>query len=126
MAEVENLRNENARLRAFAAEREDDSVQKLEESLDDNQRLAQRYKEQFLATKNELQEAQQALRDSMLREEKLRLEIATLNNDVSNLHNKLKDEQLASQKALLNAEKTLQETKQGEKYFCPNMHVISL
>lgn len=116
MAEVEALRNENARLRAFAAQREDDSVQKLEESLDDNQRLAQRYKEQFLATKNELQEAQQALRESVMREEKLKLEIATLNNDVSNLQVELKDEQLASQKALLDAERILQETTQGE-YF---------
>lgn len=113
MAEMESLRNENARLKAFAAQREDDSVQKLEESLDDNQRLAQRYKEQFLATRNELSEAQQALRDSMLREEQLKLEIATLNNDVSNLGNELKDEKLAHQKALIDAERTLQETKQG-------------
>lgn len=113
MAEMESLRNENARLKAFAAQREDDSVQKLEESLDDNQRLAQRYKEQFLATKNDLSEAQQALRDSMLREEQLKLDIAALNNDVSNLNNELKDEKLAHQKSLVDAERTLQETKQA-------------
>ena len=113
MAEVKSLRNENARLKAFAAQREDDPVQKLEESLDDNQRLAQRYKEQFLATKNELSEAQQALRDSMLREEQLKLEITTLNNGISNLQNELKDEKVAHQKALIDAERTLQDTKQG-------------
>ena len=118
MAEVEALRNENARLKAFAAQREDDSVQKLEESLDDNQRLVQRYKEQFLATKNELQEAQQALRDTMQREEKVKLQTATLKNDVSKLQNELKDERLASQNALLDAERTLQDTKQGENFYC--------
>ena len=113
MAEMERLRNQNSRLEAFAAQREDDAVQQMEEALDDQQRLANRYKEQFLATKNELQDTRQELRDSCLREGELKLVVANLKNDVSRLEKEISDEKLACHQAQLEAERLLQETKQN-------------
>jgi chromosome segregation ATPase len=66
--ELLRLRNENLQLRAFQAKRTEDAVQYLEESLDDSKRLAERYKDEFLRTKENLGIAQSALRESNERE----------------------------------------------------------
>lgn len=54
--ELFRLRNENLQLRAFAAKRETDGVQKLEAALEDTNLLADRYKQEFLSTKKEWME----------------------------------------------------------------------
>ena len=60
-SELTRLRNENLQLRAFAAKRQDDAVEQLESKLDDSRRLADKYKEEYLNTKDNLQGTQAEL-----------------------------------------------------------------
>jgi len=69
--ELVRLRNENLQLRAFQVKRTDDAVQHLEESLDDSKRLANRYKSEYLGTKQTLGETKAALAESLQRESDL-------------------------------------------------------
>ena len=111
MEELKMLRCEYARLKEFESKREVDSVQRLEESCDDAQRLSERFKEQFLRTKSELEDTQQLLSKSIAREEKLQEEV----NDWSKKHNELeqemKEEKLRAHKAALDAERKYQHEK---------------
>ena len=52
--EILRVRNENVRLKAFVAKREDYSIQLMEEKLDDVDRLGKKFKEQYLLTKTTL------------------------------------------------------------------------
>ncbi len=56
--ELLRLRNENIRLKAFAEKREEDAVQKMEEKLDDSDRLATQFKEYYVHTKRKLEETE--------------------------------------------------------------------
>lgn len=69
------MRNENKQLRAFAAKREDDAVATLEQKCDDAVRLGERYKQQFLSTKNQLENTEKSLQESRDRESKLRIDV---------------------------------------------------
>ena len=76
--ELQRLRNENLQLRAFAGKRQNDAVQKLEESLDDTKRLGEKYKREFLSTKKTLEETHVELSDVRVREGKLIVEVEQL------------------------------------------------
>ena len=73
--ELERLRNENAQLKEFAAKREDDAVQLLEEKLDDATRLSDKFKEQYFSTKGDLEITRSELRISMEQEAHLRVAV---------------------------------------------------
>ena len=81
--EVYRLRNENERLRVFAAKHEDGAVEKMEQALEDSTLLCERYKNQFLSTKGELESTQSSLNESNIRETRLK-------NDLSEWTNKAK------------------------------------
>jgi chromosome segregation ATPase len=81
--EVFRLRNENKQLREFAGKRDNDAVCKLEQNLEDTSRLSERYKSQFLSTKDQLETTQGDLQASRDREARLR-------NDVSEAMEKIK------------------------------------
>jgi hypothetical protein len=70
--ELVRLRNENIRLRAFQAKRNEDAVQYLEESLEDAKRLADRYKNEFLNTKESLERTQSSLTEAQDHADQLR------------------------------------------------------
>lgn len=74
--ELLRLRNENEQLREFAAKRTDDNVQRLEEKLDDIQRLSDRFKDQYLSTKKQLESKSIELEEAQEREEDLKEEVA--------------------------------------------------
>uniref|UniRef100_A0A7S3V7Q8 Hook C-terminal domain-containing protein n=1 Tax=Chaetoceros debilis TaxID=122233 RepID=A0A7S3V7Q8_9STRA len=109
--ELLRLRNENARLKVFAAKREDDSVQRLEEKLDDAIRLSAKFKEQFLATKKTLDSTQNQLGASLQREQELEQNLSELESIKHDLETSLQQERLAAQKSKLDASRTLQKTK---------------
>lgn len=109
--ELLRLRNENSRLKEFAAKREDDNVLRLEEDCDDAKRLAENFKEKFLATKRSLESTQRDLAASLQRERKLENQVRELESSVEDLETKLQDERVAGQKAKLEATKTLHATK---------------
>lgn len=94
--ELFRLRNENLQLRAFAAKRESDGVQKLEESLDDTKRLAERYKDNFLSSKNALAEIQVVLTETQEREAKLIVEVDEWRerSDLAETRNRVLEEKL--------------------------------
>ncbi|KAL7559382.1 hypothetical protein ACA910_008006 [Epithemia clementina (nom. ined.)] len=60
-SELTRLRHENLHLRAFAAKRQDDVVEQLESKLDDSRRLADKYKQEYLNTKDNLQSTESEL-----------------------------------------------------------------
>lgn len=109
--ELLRLRSENIRLKAFAAKRADDSVQRLEEQLDDAKRLADRFKEQYLATKSTLETYQKDLAASLKREQELEKTIAELEETKKELEQSLQEERIMAQKAKLDATRTLHSTK---------------
>ena len=74
--ELLRLRNENVQLKDFAAKRGTDSVQRLEEKLDDIQRLSDCFKEQYLSTKKELKSTFIELEETQKREEDLKEKVA--------------------------------------------------
>ena len=110
-AELLRLRNENSRLKAFAAKREDDSVQMLEEKADDANRLADRMKEEYLTTKSSLETSQRDFMAALKREQQLEGRISNIEESNRELKNNLQDERVAAQKAKLNATRTLNTVK---------------
>lgn len=113
MEELKTLRNEYARLKEFESKREVDSVQRLEESCDDAKRLSERYKEQFLQTKSDLEDTKQLLCESEAREAKLRAEVDELTKCNKDLVEEMKDERLKAHKAALDAERNFQNEKKS-------------
>lgn len=111
MEELKTLRSEYARLKEFESKREVDSVQKLEESCDDAKRLSERYKEQFLQTKSDLDDTKQLLCESQAREAKLSAEVDDLAKCNRELVEEMKDERLQCHKAALDAERNFQNEK---------------
>ena len=109
--ELLRLRSENARLKTFAAKREHDSVQRLEEACDDAKRLAEKFKEQYLATKNTLDSTKRDLVASIDRENVLQKRIEEVEGLMKDLETTLQEERIAAQKAKLDATKLLHSTK---------------
>lgn len=105
--ELLRLRSENTRLKDFASKREHDSVQKLEEQKDDLDRLAKKFKEQFLATKSVLEKVQHQLDTSLEREKLLKAQIVELEQQKSDLEQELQNERVLAQEARLEAEQNL-------------------
>lgn len=109
--ELLRLRSENSRLKKFAAKREEDSVQMMEERLDDAGRLSTRFQDQYLCTKNTLDDVKDQLQQSLEREQSLKDELSVAEDKCADLDNTLKTERLSSGEKLLDAERTLQSTK---------------
>ena len=89
--ELHRLRNENLQLRAFAQKRDNDEVQKLEETLDDTKRLGERYKNEFLSTKKELTDRVTDLADAKDREDKLLMQVKEISDQVEKLEEAVED-----------------------------------
>jgi len=118
MEEMARLRNENIHLKAFAEAREDDAVQMLGERLEDSQRLSDRYKEQFLSTKNELEQTEQKLQGSQEHVSQLKDQVQDLSGNLEQLGQELENckVQLSStQENLTNTSQLLQESKEREE-----------
>lgn len=73
--ELTRLRSENVQLRAFQAKRAEDAVQHLEESLDDCERMMQKYKTEYLSTKDVLSTKKVELESANQRNADLQKEI---------------------------------------------------
>ena len=91
MEEMARLRNENIHLKAFAEAREDDAVQMLNERLDDTQRLSNRYKDQYLSTKSELEHTELKLQESQEQVAQLNGQVEDLNGRLEKLGHELND-----------------------------------
>jgi chromosome segregation ATPase len=118
MKEMARLRNENMQLKAFAAKREDDSVQMLEERLDDRNRLADRFKEQFLTTKSQLEDTEQQLQLSQEHVANLRTQVEEMASRIEYLGQELDDYKAKlskSQDVLANTSRQLQESMEREE-----------
>lgn len=111
MEELKMLRCEYARLKDFEAKREVDSVQRLEERCDDAERLSERFKEQFLRTKSELEDTQQLLSESISREEKLQGEVNDWSKKYDELGQEFEEEKLRARNAAIETEKEYQHEK---------------
>lgn len=109
--ELCRLRNENIRLKAFASKREDDSVQKMEEKLDDSARLGTKFKEQYFQTKKSLEDTQQKLEDSLDQTRVLQDQVLSLEKEKDGLKRQMKDAELCHKEALLAADRKLQATR---------------
>jgi len=109
--ELLRLRSENLRLATFAEKREVDSVQKMEEQLDDASRLSAKLKEQYLSTKHALVDTKAKLESSLQRERVLRNNVDELQKHVTRLELLLEEEHTSSQIEKNKAEKHLQDTK---------------
>lgn len=118
MEEMARLRNENVRLKAFAAKREDDSVQMLEERLDDTNRLADRFKEQFLTTKNKLEITEHKLQESQEHVANLQTQVKDISGRMEKLGQELDDCKVKlskSQDELATTSLQLQESTEREE-----------
>jgi chromosome segregation ATPase len=113
MQELNMLRSEYARLKEFESQREADNVQRMMESCDDAKRLAERFKEQFLHTKGQLEDTQELLRESEGREAKLREEVEDWTERHRKLGEEMKEERIKSQKAALDMERRFNDAKRG-------------
>lgn len=113
MQELMTLRSEYSRLKEFESKRETDAVQRMEESCDDAKRLSDKFKEQFIRTKNELEDTQQLLRESEAREAKLKVEVAEWSVRYTALGEEMQDERNKSHKAALDAERNFQNEKKA-------------
>ncbi len=109
--ELLRLRNENKRLSEFAAKREDDAVQIMEEKLDDANRLADKFKDQFLSTKNALDETKGLLQASLNRESGLKKDILDLKQENTRLNQIIDEERRNAKEAEMKAKETLALTK---------------
>eukprot|EP00977_Amphora_coffeiformis_P028130 scaffold34701_cov229-Amphora_coffeaeformis.AAC.1 len=89
--ELVRLRNENLQLRAFAAKRQNDAVEKLEAKLDDIQRLGAKFKDQYLMTKDSLISTQKELQESRAREESLESQVEVLEEQTERLRGQVKE-----------------------------------
>lgn len=113
MEELKTLRSEYARLKEFESKREVDSVQRLEESCDDANRLTERFKEQFFQTKSQLEDTQQLFSESKAREAKLREEVDDWTKKYKELGDSSQEERLKSHRAALDAERNFQNQKKS-------------
>ncbi|KAL7486890.1 hypothetical protein ACHAW6_012487 [Cyclotella cf. meneghiniana] len=113
MQELNMLRSEYTRLKEFEAQREADNVQRLIESCEDAKRLSERFKEQFLSTKNQLEDTQQLLQESKARETRLRSEVAEWAERHRKLVEEMKDERIKSHKAALDMERKFNDDKKA-------------
>lgn len=116
--EMLRLRNENIRLKAFAEKREDDSVQKLEENLEDASRLSEKFKEQFIVTKGDLARTRQELEESKNREADLQVrveELATACDEAEHLSKEYKNELDKTKSELDRTTQQLQESRERER-----------
>lgn len=109
--ELLRLRNENARLKDFAAKREGDAVQRLEQKLEDAERLADKFKNLYLETKSSLEQTQHDLTISLRKETNLSKELQELEESKQCLDRKLKEERIEAQKAKIEAAKQIHSTK---------------
>jgi chromosome segregation ATPase len=89
--ELVRLRNENLQLRAFAAKRQNDQVETLEANLDDAKRLAERYKEHYLQTKESLKGTEATLLLTEEREEQLLASVLDLKARVDEVRKQLSE-----------------------------------
>ena len=124
MEEMARLRNENLQLKAFAAKREDDSVQMLEERLDDTQRLSVKYKDQFLSTKKDLERTQGELRESKEHVVDLEKQVDRMAERVESLGQELgdcKDQLFKCQDALANTSQELKDSLAREEALRTNV-----
>ena len=76
--ELQRLRNENEQLREFADKRQGDSVQRLESDLDNSKQLSDRFKTEFLNTRNELSDTKTKLDETEKTCKALTSEVGTL------------------------------------------------
>jgi len=109
--EMFSLRNENEQLRAFAEKRQEDAVSKLEQDAEDQNMLAERYKVQFLVTKDKLESTESSLVESQHREEKLREDVS----DKTQLGERLKSELATTKDELESTESSLADSINREK-----------
>jgi len=103
--ELFRLRHENLKLRDFFEKRQDDSVSKLEKECEDQSLLHERYKDQFLSTKNQLESTLDTLQDSRDRESKLRTDLSVSMEKTKQAQNMVEEvsKQLARTTETLNA-----------------------
>ncbi|KAL3920158.1 MAG: hypothetical protein SGILL_003407 [Bacillariaceae sp.] len=109
-AEVLSLRNENLQLRSFAKKRDGDEVSKLEQEVEDKTMLAERYKTQFLSTKNQLEDTVISLEESKDREMKLQQEV----EEKTRVGERFKSQYLNTKEQLESTQMSLQESKTRE------------
>jgi predicted nucleic acid-binding Zn-ribbon protein len=109
--ELLRLRNENARLKEFAAKREADSVQRLEEKLEDAERLADKFKNLYLETKSALEKTHHDLSMSMKKEASLSKDLRELEESKQSLDKQLQEERIEAQKAKIESTKQIHATK---------------
>ena len=107
------LRSEYARLKEFESQREADNVQRMIESCDDAKRLSDRFKEQFICTKGQLEDTQQQLNESHTREAKLREEVADFTERHKLLSEEMKEERIKAHKAALEMERKFNDAKKA-------------
>ena len=107
------LRSEYARLKEFESQREADNVQRMIESCDDAKRLADRFKEQFISTKGQLEDTQHLLNESQAREAKLREEVADWTERHRKLGEEMKEERIKAHKAALDMERKFNDAKKA-------------
>ena len=110
--ELLRLRNENKRLTVFAAKREDDAVHQMEQELDDAQRLSEKFKDQFLSTKNTLEETKGLLEASSSRESRMQNDIQNLQEVNESLKQTIEEERRDAKEAAIEASQLLESTKQ--------------
>ncbi|MGK3734626.1 MAG: chromosome segregation ATPase [Bacillariaceae sp.] len=108
--EILSLRNENTQLRAFAEKRQEDEVTKLEQSAEDKNMLAERYKAQFLTTKDKLESTEMSLGDSRSREAKLQEEV----HDKTKQAERFKSQFISTKTQLESTQLSLQDSKERE------------
>ncbi|CAB9506355.1 expressed unknown protein [Seminavis robusta] len=88
--ELVKLRNENERLRVFAEERTDDSVQRLQENLEDSTVRQERFKAEYLKSKNKLEETESLLSTAKQRLAQLEAEIVDKDKAAEEYQRKIK------------------------------------
>ena len=108
--EILSLRNENQQLRAFAEKRQEDEVSKLEQNAEDKNMLAERYKDQFLLTKDKLESTEISLADSKNRETKLQEEV----RNTTKLVEGYKSQAMSTKSQLESTQLSLQDSKTRE------------
>jgi len=109
--EILRLRNENVRLKAFVAKREDDSVQLMEEKLDDVDRLGKKFKEQYLLTKTTLGNTQNELQACFNKLSIQEKKTQDLQYDNNSLKQNIEHARITHNEVIQEAGKTLQHTK---------------
>lgn len=108
--EILRLRNQNKQLNEYASKRTDDNVDKLEDNLDDAERLAKKFRSQFLTVKTHLESTQRALAESRTRENDLNEKLDNLRKEIKDLEKKLFAEQTNGIQAAKDSKQKLEQT----------------